>query len=147
MAKRMAENWLRASCARTARAILFRDQWRASFPDPLAQLRNHEIKLIICGMSSDRIRGRRLRPVTEKSGSACDGGMRSDQCGDRALPPAMTNSGWSASSGQHPNTEDHQGSFQEGLWLGRAPQLRERTQAGDGLETIEFDCGWRSAKR
>jgi len=44
MAKRMAENWLRASCARTARAIV-RDQWRASFPDPGA-VRNHEIKLI-----------------------------------------------------------------------------------------------------
>ena len=102
----------------------------------LAQLRANEIKLI--HMRHEQATAYAADAYARMTGEAgvC---MVTAGCGlTNAMTglclAAMTNSAVVCVSGQHPNTEDHQGSFQEAYGSEMLQQLRQVHQARDRLE-------------
>ena len=107
----------------------------------LAQLRNNEIKLI--HMRHEQATAYAADGFARMTGEAgvC---MVTAGCGltnavtGLALA-AMTNSAVVCISGQHPNTEDHQGSFQEAYGSEMLSSFAKYTKRVTDWSTIEFD--------
>ena len=107
----------------------------------LAQLRNHEIKLI--HMRHEQATAYAADAYARMTGEAglC---MVTAGCGlTNAMTglclAAMTNSAVVCVSGQHPNTEDHQGSFQEAYGSDMLRSFAKYTKRVTDWSTIEFD--------
>src|SRR5580700_3753122 len=107
----------------------------------LAQLRSHEIKLV--HMRHEQATAYAADGFARMTGEAgvC---MVTAGCGltnavtGLALA-AMTNSAVVCISGQHPNTEDHQGSFQEAYGSDVVRSFAKYTKRVTDFSTIEFD--------
>ncbi len=107
----------------------------------LAQLRSHEIKLV--HMRHEQATAYAADGYARMTGEAgvC---MVTAGCGltnavtGLALA-AMTNSAVVCISGQHPNTEDHQGSFQEAYGSDVVRSFAKYTKRVTDFSTIEFD--------
>src|ERR1700676_4431079 len=107
----------------------------------LAQLRSHEIKLV--HMRHEQATAYAADGFARMTGEAgvC---MVTAGCGltnavtGLALA-AMTNSAVVCISGQHPNTEDHQGSFQEAYGSDVLRSFAKYTKRVTDFSTIEFD--------
>jgi acetolactate synthase-1/2/3 large subunit len=107
----------------------------------LAQLRNHEIKLI--HMRHEQATAYAADGYARMTGEVgvC---MVTAGCGlTNAVTglclAAMTNSAVVCVSGQHPNTEDHQGSFQEAYGSDVVHSFAKYTKRVTDWSTIEFD--------
>jgi acetolactate synthase-1/2/3 large subunit len=107
----------------------------------LAQLRNHEIKLI--HMRHEQATAYAADGFARMTGEVgvC---MVTAGCGlTNAVTglclAAMTNSAIVCVSGQHPNTEDHQGSFQEAYGSDVVRSFAKYTKRVTDWSTIEFD--------
>jgi acetolactate synthase-1/2/3 large subunit len=107
----------------------------------LAQLRNHEIKLI--HMRHEQATAYAADGYARMTGEVgvC---MVTAGCGlTNAVTglclAAMTNSAVVCVSGQHPNTEDHQGSFQEAYGSDVVRSFAKYTKRVTDWSTIEFD--------
>jgi acetolactate synthase I/II/III large subunit len=107
----------------------------------LAQLRNHEIKLI--HMRHEQATAYAADGYARMTGEVgvC---MVTAGCGlTNAVTglclAAMTNSAVVCISGQHPNTEDHQGSFQEAYGSEVVHSFAKYTKRVTDWSTIEFD--------
>jgi acetolactate synthase-1/2/3 large subunit len=107
----------------------------------LAQLRNHEIKLI--HMRHEQATAYAADGYARMTGEVgvC---MVTAGCGlTNAVTglclAAMTNSAIVCVSGQHPNTEDHQGSFQEAYGSDVVRSFAKYTKRVTDWSTIEFD--------
>jgi acetolactate synthase-1/2/3 large subunit len=107
----------------------------------LAQLRNHEIKLI--HMRHEQATAFAADGYARMTGEVgvC---MVTAGCGlTNAVTglclAAMTNSAVVCVSGQHPNTEDHQGSFQEAYGSDVVRSFAKYTKRVTDWSTIEFD--------
>src|SRR5579863_4641435 len=107
----------------------------------LAQLRGHEIKLI--HMRHEQATAYAADAYARMTGEAgvC---MVTAGCGlTNAMTglclAAMTNSAVVCVSGQHPNTEDHQGSFQEAYGSEMLSSFAKYTKRVTDWSTIEFD--------
>src|ERR1700687_1176663 len=107
----------------------------------LAQLRSHEIKLV--HMRHEQATAYAADGFARMTGEAgvC---MVTAGCGltkaVTGLPlPPMTNSAVVCISGQHPNTEDHQGSFQEAYGSDVVRSFAKYTKRVTDFSTIEFD--------
>ena len=107
----------------------------------LAQLRNHEIKLI--HMRHEQATAYAADGYARMTGEVgvC---MVTAGCGlTNAVTglclAAMTNSALVCVSGQHPNTEDHQGSFQEAYGSDVVRSFAKYTKRVTDWSTIEFD--------
>src|SRR6266849_6040008 len=91
----------------------------------LAQLRAHEIKLIhMRHEQATAYAADAYARMTGVAGVCMDG---------------MTNSDVVCVSGQHPNTEDHQGSFQEAYGSDVVSSFAKYTKRVTDWSTIEFD--------